>query len=100
MSDPSFSPEVFNLVTHLESAKTKEDRERLMLAIAEEASKTYDPTDAENCDDYHVFFEEYQEAEKRYKLAAFRLGRLVSQSAETIDKLTDPRTSTKSTTSN
>lgn len=73
---------LYTLHQRLQAAQTKEKREECMLDLAEAALKTYDPTDAEDCDDYHQFFEEFQEARTKYRQMAMRLGRMVSQALE------------------
>jgi hypothetical protein len=84
MPDPSFPSKVFTLARQLNQETSQETRERLTLEIAEEASQTYDPTDANLVDEYHLYFEEFLEARALYRQMGYRLGRFVSQTADVI----------------
>lgn len=88
MADSSFPPKVFILAQQLQTEESQEEREKLLIELAEEAAQTYDPTDAALADDYHQFFEDFIEAQTQYFQAAFRLGRLVSQTSGMIQDIT------------
>lgn len=87
MTDSSFPPKVFTLAQQLQAEESQEEREKILIEMAEEAVQDYDPTDAGLADDYHQLFEDFIEAQTQYFQAAFRLGRLVSQTSDMIQSL-------------
>lgn len=87
MTDSSFPPKVFALAQQIQAEESQDERERLLVELAEEAAQTYDPTDTALADDYHQFFEDFIDARTQYFQAAFRLGRLVSQTSDMIQSL-------------
>jgi len=61
----------------LMDADTREDRENLLIALAESVQREWDSTDLGLSDETHRLHEDLAEATTAYRQAAFRLGRLV-----------------------
>jgi hypothetical protein len=89
LNAPSYSNAVLHLCQRIKDAKTPGERAELMLQLANRFYKEHDPTDAKLNDDYHEFFEDYEQARMNFQQAALRLARLamseVDEAFETSD---------------
>lgn len=74
-----FSHETLALFQRVMRAKSKEERLPLLLALANQFAKEYDPSDPSATDDFHVYFEELAKAKLAYETASARVGRLATE---------------------
>lgn len=84
--DSLFSQRIYDLRQQLLDAKDSQERETLMLQIAQEALDTHDPTDTIFVDDYHAYFDEFEVATANYKQAARRVARLICDGIDSMDQ--------------
>lgn len=76
---PPYSEEVLRLFQQTTSAKTTNEKQVKMLALAAQFAKDGDPLDESLIDEYHEYFEEYERTAVAHKQSSLRLARLAMQ---------------------
>jgi hypothetical protein len=83
---PPVSQRVLELYRQVRRTQTRDERGRVMMALAIAFSQEHDFTDFEATDDWHAYIEEFEEARLRYERSGLRLARLV---LNTLDEYYD-----------
>ena len=73
---PPYSDAILRFVAQIKEAGSPEERANLMMGLASQFASEHDLTDSGLDDNYHSFFDEYQECRMHFQQAALRLGRL------------------------
>lgn len=69
--------EMIDIVKELRRANDPEDRETLMVQLAEHWLRNHDFSDKSLCEHYHTAFETLYLLQQEYRMAALHVGRLV-----------------------
>lgn len=71
-----YSEVLLRLVSQIQEAKSPDEKANLMMALASQFLNEHDFTNYELDDNYHAYFEEYQQSRIQFQQAAIRVGRL------------------------
>lgn len=77
-----FSGTMLEIYQAVKEAVDPEDRQMLMVALAEEFAAHHDLTDSDLLDEFHQYVEEFHAAQLAYNQKAVRLGRMALQIME------------------
>lgn len=91
------SPDLCTVFHAFLNAETYEDKENLLVALAEQAQKEWDATSLDMAEDIHSLHEDLQQATLQYRQAALRLGRMVADQLQSPDYDPSPMFSSNKT---
>lgn len=76
MAETFFSEDLKSRFHRVQEARSKTERDRLMMEFAESFASEYDATDHTANEHYHEFIEEFEKAKLDFKQASMRLARM------------------------